>query len=85
MKEQRFDIHQQITNQIVAAIEAGAGEFRLPWHRSDAELANGLQPFDNIGQVPLARGFRPFTQPGERCTLLVVGDDEQRLQSCDRF
>jgi antirestriction protein ArdC len=33
MKEQRFDIHQHITNQIVAAIEAGAGEFRLPWHR----------------------------------------------------
>jgi antirestriction protein ArdC len=34
MKEQGFDIHQHITNQIVAAIEAGAGEFRLPWHRS---------------------------------------------------
>ena len=34
MKEQRFDIHQHITNQIVAAIEAGAGEFRLPWHRA---------------------------------------------------
>jgi antirestriction protein ArdC len=33
MKEQRFDIHQHITNQIVASIEAGAGEFRLPWHR----------------------------------------------------
>ena len=37
MKEQRaetrFDIHQHVTNQIVAAIEAGAGEFRLPWHR----------------------------------------------------
>ena len=31
MKE-RFDIHQHITNQIVAAIERGAGEFRLPWH-----------------------------------------------------
>ena len=30
-KEQRFDIHQHITDQIVAAIERGAGEFRLPW------------------------------------------------------
>src|ERR1700674_669221 len=38
MKEQRFDIHQQITNQIVAAIEAGAGEFRLPWHRSAGNI-----------------------------------------------
>ena len=33
-KEQRFDIHQHITDQIVAAIESGAGEFRLPWHRA---------------------------------------------------
>ena len=31
-KEQRFDIHQHITDQIVTAIERGAGEFRLPWH-----------------------------------------------------
>lgn len=31
MKE-RFDIHQHITDQIVATIEKGAGEFRLPWH-----------------------------------------------------
>jgi antirestriction protein ArdC len=30
----RFDIHQEITNRIVAAIEAGAGEFKLPWHRA---------------------------------------------------
>ena len=30
----RFDVHQEITNRIVAAIEAGAGEFKLPWHRA---------------------------------------------------
>lgn len=30
----RFDIHQEITDRIVAAIEAGAGEFKLPWHRA---------------------------------------------------
>lgn len=29
----RVDIHQHITNQIIAAIEAGPGDFRLPWHR----------------------------------------------------
>lgn len=29
----KADIHQRITNQIVAAIAAGAGEFRMPWHR----------------------------------------------------
>ena len=31
MKE-RFDIHKHITDQIVTAIERGAGDFRLPWH-----------------------------------------------------
>ncbi len=31
---ERIDIHTVITNQIVAAIEAGAGEFKMPWHRA---------------------------------------------------
>jgi antirestriction protein ArdC len=34
MKTERFDIHQHITDQIVSAIERGAGEFRLAWHRT---------------------------------------------------
>jgi len=34
MPKDRFDIHQHITNQIVTAIERGAGEFCLPWHRA---------------------------------------------------
>lgn len=29
----RADVYQQITDQIVAAIEAGAGPVELPWHR----------------------------------------------------
>ena len=33
MKE-RFDIHQEITNRIVSAIEASAGEFKRPCHRA---------------------------------------------------
>lgn len=37
MKE-RFDIHQHITNQIVAPIERGAGELRLPWHRAGGAI-----------------------------------------------
>lgn len=35
---ERVDIHTVITNQIVAAIEAGAGEFKMPWHRSKGSL-----------------------------------------------
>jgi antirestriction protein ArdC len=52
MKEQRFDIHQHITNQIVASIEAGAGEFRLPWHRS---AGNIMRPV-NVASKKAYRG-----------------------------
>lgn len=34
MKTTRFDVHQEITNRIVTAIEAGAGTFVMPWHRA---------------------------------------------------
>lgn len=30
---ERFDVHRTVTDKIVAAIEAGAGEFVMPWHR----------------------------------------------------
>jgi antirestriction protein ArdC len=49
MKEQRFDIHQHITNQIVAAIEAGAGEFRLPWHRAAGSI---MRPVNVASKKP---------------------------------
>ena len=32
MNDKRADIYSRITNQIIAAIEAGTGEFRMPWH-----------------------------------------------------
>jgi antirestriction protein ArdC len=38
MKTERFDIHQHITDKIIAAIERGAGEFRPPWHRSAGNI-----------------------------------------------
>jgi len=52
MTEHRFDIHQHITNQIVTAIEAGAGEFRLPWHR---KAGNIMRPV-NIASKKAYRG-----------------------------
>ena len=33
------DIYQQVTDQIIAAMEAGAGKWEMPWHRSGT--ANG--------------------------------------------
>jgi antirestriction protein ArdC len=35
---ERVDIHALITDQIVAAIEAGAGTFTMPWHRTHGLL-----------------------------------------------
>jgi antirestriction protein ArdC len=29
----RLDVHEAITAKIIAAIEAGAGDFQMPWHR----------------------------------------------------
>ena len=52
---------------------------------SDAEFAHGFEPFDDVDEVPLARRFRPFPQPGERRALFVFGDDEQSFQSRDRL
>ena len=28
----RFDVYQAVTDKIVEAIEAGAGEYVMPWH-----------------------------------------------------
>lgn len=33
-----FDIHQHITDQIIAMIERGAGEFSLPWHNGTGAI-----------------------------------------------
>lgn len=57
MKTERFDIHQHITNQIIAAIENGAGEFRLPWHRS---AGNIMRPI-NIASKNAYRGVNVLT------------------------
>lgn len=34
----RFDVYRAVTDSIVAAIEAGAGEFVMPWHGSGAAI-----------------------------------------------
>ena len=36
---QRIDVHQHITDRIIAAIEQGAGAFKLPWHRPAGSIA----------------------------------------------
>jgi len=35
----RFDVHRAVTESIVKAIEAGTGEFTMPWHGNGAAIA----------------------------------------------
>jgi antirestriction protein ArdC len=52
MTKERFDIHQHITDKIVSAIERGAGDFRLPWHRGTGSI---MRPV-NIASKKAYRG-----------------------------
>jgi antirestriction protein ArdC len=36
----KIDIYQQVTDKIIAAIERGAGEFEMPWHRASGMPVN---------------------------------------------
>ncbi|CAH1658568.1 ArdC family protein [Chelatococcus asaccharovorans] len=38
----RVDIYQAITDQIITAIEAGAGPVQMPWHRSGAGITRPM-------------------------------------------
>jgi antirestriction protein ArdC len=53
MSKERFDIHQHITDKIVSAIERGAGDFRLPWHRA----AGGIMRPVNVASKKPYRGI----------------------------
>jgi len=69
MREQRFDIHEHITQQIVTAIEAGVGEFQLPWRRSKGclfrpvELRRGSPIRGNVLML-WGAGILPVIKPG---------------------
>lgn len=54
----RADVYQQITDQIVAAIEAGAGPVELPWHRCGVATtrptnAFTAQPYQGVNIISL--------------------------------
>ena len=62
----KLDVYQQITDQIVAAIEAGVGRVELPWHRSGMTCpANAFtsQPYRGVNIISLwaASAIREFT------------------------
>lgn len=52
------DIYQTITDKIVAAIEAGAGEWRMPWHTSAATSGDGTVRGANPVSVSTGKRYR---------------------------
>ena len=51
--KERLDVHQHITDQIVTAMEAGAGHWQMPWHRS----AHAITRPKNIASGNAYRGI----------------------------
>jgi len=54
---QRFDVYQAITERIIEAIEHGAGELKLPWHRPAGSLTRSV----NIHSGAAYRGISVMT------------------------
>ena len=54
----KFDVYRTVTHKIIEAIEAGAGEFVLPWHRAGPNLgrptnAASRAPYQGVNVVTL--------------------------------
>jgi len=61
----RRDVHRAVTDKIVEAIEAGANDYEMPWHRSVTRPINAVteKPYHGVNVVALwctaaSRGFR---------------------------
>ena len=50
--QKKLDVHQAVTDQIIAAIEAGVETWQMPWHRS----GEGLNRPTNIDTGNAYRG-----------------------------
>lgn len=49
MKSEKKDIFERVTNQIVSAIEAGAGSYRMPWNTSGSYTSS---PINAVSRKP---------------------------------
>ena len=48
----RTDIYERVTSQIIAAIEAGAGDYRMPWHHDGSAITTPV----NVASCKAYRG-----------------------------
>ena len=49
VKSERADLYRTVTEKIVAQIEAGAGEYRMPWHHDGSSVG---RPKNVLSDVP---------------------------------
>jgi antirestriction protein ArdC len=47
-KSERGDVYERVTNQIIEAIERGAGQWRMPWHK----LTSASAPVNAVSRKP---------------------------------
>jgi antirestriction protein ArdC len=64
----RHDIYATVTAQLVAAIESGAGEWRMPWHHSGAPV---MRPTSVAGRR--YSGINRLVLGHRRCLRLRLG------------
>ena len=60
------DIYERVTNQIIAAIEVGAGEYRMPWHHDGSAITTPVNAFCAIQTAqlqPIATTCNPSRDP----------------------
>jgi antirestriction protein ArdC len=69
MKQDRTDVYNRITAEIIAAIEAGAGEFKMPWHHTGTSIARPTN-------IASGKGYR-----GVNVLALWVGAEIARYDS----
>ena len=53
---QRHDVYESITDRVIAAIEEGAGQWQMPWHRSGVsrpQNAHTKKPYRGVNVVAL--------------------------------
>jgi antirestriction protein ArdC len=53
---QRHDVYEAITDRVIAAIEEGAGEWQMPWHKSGVsrpQNAHTKKPYRGVNVVAL--------------------------------
>ena len=56
--DKRDDVYTRVTSAIIAAIEAGAGEWRMPWHHSGSDVTRpanvvSAKPYRGINVLSL--------------------------------